>query len=183
MAGESEEEKVNIVMNEGDGEEGAAEDSGGNKKKKIIIIAAAAVAVIVITIAGLFFAGVFSSDDTSEQVQSEEVEEESDEEAGAPVFFELGEILVNLNTGSKQASFLKMIVSLELPSQLQIPEIEAKMPLILDSFQVYLRELRVDDLQGSAAIFRLREELLLRVNKVVYPTKVNDILFKEILVQ
>ena len=54
---------------------------------------------------------------------------------------------------------------------------------IVDSFQVYLRELRVADLKGSAGIYRLREDLLRRVNEAAQPVKINDVLFKEILVQ
>jgi flagellar FliL protein len=57
------------------------------------------------------------------------------------------------------------------------------MPRIVDNFQIYLRELRVDDLRGSGGIYRLREELLARVNAAVAPVKVNDVLFKEMLVQ
>ena len=61
--------------------------------------------------------------------------------------------------------------------------IEEMMPRIVDNFQVYLRELRVEDLKGSAGMYRLREELLKRVNVAVAPVKVNDVLFKEMLVQ
>jgi flagellar FliL protein len=43
--------------------------------------------------------------------------------------------------------------------------------------------LRIEDLQGSAGLLRLREELLTRVNSSVKPAKVNDVLFKEMLVQ
>ena len=56
-------------------------------------------------------------------------------------------------------------------------------PRIIDNFQVYLRELRVEDLRGSAGIYRLREELLARVNTAVHPTKVRDVLFRDVLVQ
>jgi flagellar FliL protein len=50
-------------------------------------------------------------------------------------------------------------------------------------FQVYLRELRPADLEGSAGTFRLKEELLRRVNMAVHPAKVDAVLFKELLVQ
>ena len=49
--------------------------------------------------------------------------------------------------------------------------------------QGYLRELRPADLEGSAGLFRLKEELLRRINLSVYPAKVEGVLFKEILVQ
>ena len=56
-------------------------------------------------------------------------------------------------------------------------------PRVIDQFQVYLRELRPTDLQGSAGIARLREELLRRVNAAVEPIKVRDLLFREMIVQ
>jgi flagellar FliL protein len=61
--------------------------------------------------------------------------------------------------------------------------VNENLPRIVDNFQVYLRELRVDDLQGSAGMYRLREELLRRVNLAVRPARVKDVLFKEMLVQ
>ena len=60
---------------------------------------------------------------------------------------------------------------------------QAVVPRVIDNFQTYLRELRVDDLNGSAGLYRLREELLTRVNVAVQPAKVNAILFKEMLIQ
>ena len=101
----------------------------------------------------------------------------------AAVFYDLPEILVNLNSTGRKQNFLKIRVSLELESALDVGKIEAVMPRIIDNFQVYLRELRVDDLQGSAGMLRLREELMARVNNAVKPAKVNDVLFKEMLVQ
>ena len=53
----------------------------------------------------------------------------------------------------------------------------------LDHFQVFLRELRVDDLNGSAGIYRIKEELLRRVSIAVYPVEIRDVLFKEMLIQ
>ncbi|GGB25876.1 hypothetical protein GCM10011505_03860 [Tistrella bauzanensis] len=99
------------------------------------------------------------------------------------VYFDLPEMLVNLNTGGKRVSFLKLKVSLELQKQEDVALIEKVMPRIVDSFQVYLREMRVEDLSGSAGIYRLREELLDRVNVAAQPVAVNDVLFREMLVQ
>ena len=56
-------------------------------------------------------------------------------------------------------------------------------PRIVDNFQVYLRELRIEDLRGSAGVYRLREELLARVNTAVQPVKVKNVLFNEVLIQ
>ena len=99
------------------------------------------------------------------------------------VFFDLPEMLVNLNSNTRRPTFLKIQVSLELTSDKDASYVEKMSPRIVDNFQVYLRELRIDDLRGSAGIYRLREELLARINMAVRPAKVKDVLFKEVLVQ
>ena len=102
----------------------------------------------------------------------------------ATVFLDLPDMLVNLNTGGTgRASYLKLKVALEF-EEIEAPKkVEALMPRVIDNFQVYLRELRADDLAGSAGLYRIKEELLLRVSHAVQPVKVNDVLFKEMLVQ
>jgi flagellar FliL protein len=57
------------------------------------------------------------------------------------------------------------------------------MPRVSDIFQTYMRELRAGDLNGSAGLFRLKEELTRRVNASIAPNRVNAVLFKEIVVQ
>ena len=99
------------------------------------------------------------------------------------VFYNLPELLVNLNSQGRRASFLKISLSLELADPADIPRVEAVLPRIVDAFQTYLRELRPEDLRGSAGLYRLREELLARVNTSAQPARVTDVLFKEMLVQ
>lgn len=99
------------------------------------------------------------------------------------IFYELPELLVNLTPKGTQTSFLKIRVSLELDEGADVAAIGRLLPRIIDNFQVYLRELRADDLHGSAGVYRLKEELLVRVRVAVHPVEVRDVLFKEILVQ
>ena len=99
------------------------------------------------------------------------------------MFLEIPDIIVNLNSSGRKTTFLKIKVALEVESAGDVDGINQLLPRIIDNFQVYLRELRVTDLQGSAGLYRLREELLRRVNLTVRPAEVKDILFKEILVQ
>jgi flagellar FliL protein len=179
---------------EEEGEEGVeGEGEQPKKKKKGLLI----VIILIVLLAGgggaAFFLGLIpglgasqegaGSPEGNSPAHSAEVTDEEGNLIVRSIYYDMEEFVVNLNVGSQTPSFLKMTISLELPSESQIPVIEAKMPRIRDSFQVYLRELRQQDLQGSAGMYRLREELLLRINKTVYPAKVNDILFKEILVQ
>lgn len=110
--------------------------------------------------------------------------EHAEKAAGKPaVFFDMPEILVNLNTGGRRVSFLKLSVALELTEPTDIPKVQLLMPRLIDSFQVYLRELRLEDLRGSAGVYRLREDLLARVNETAKPVKIKDVLFREMLVQ
>src|SRR3546814_160077 len=98
-------------------------------------------------------------------------------------FFEVPDLIVNLNTSGRKSTFLKIKIALELRSPQDVDRINEVLPRIVDNFQVYLRELRVDDLNGSAGMYRLREELLRRVNIAARPVEVRDVLFKEMLVQ
>ena len=100
-------------------------------------------------------------------------------------FIEVREMTVNLAPDSAQdrSRLLRFKVSLEVKDPKVIPDIQPLMPRVEDSLQVYVRELRASDLEGSVGLYRLREELLRRVNYAVYPAKIDAVLFKDIVVQ
>jgi flagellar FliL protein len=112
-----------------------------------------------------------------------------DQAAGAPVaqpavFVDLPDVLVNLsNTGTDRTQYLKVKVVLEVPDKALVAQIQPVMPRVMDAFQTYLRELRPTDLDGSAGLYRLKEELTRRVNVAIAPNHINTVLFKEIVVQ
>lgn len=162
------------------GDEFENEGGGKKSKKKLILIA---VPLLLIAVgAGLFFSGMLDSLLGKDKALEAEAEEKVEEKQAA-IYYELPQMLVNLNSPGRRSNFLKIVVSLELSDSKDIEGLESSMPRIIDNFQVYLRELRVEDLQGSAGIYRLREELLFRVNAAVRPARVTDVLFKEMLVQ
>jgi flagellar protein FliL len=100
------------------------------------------------------------------------------------VFVDVPEVLVNLsNTGSDRTQYLKVKVVLELQDDKLKEQITPVMPRVMDTFQTYLRELRPTDLEGSAGLYRLKEELTRRVNAAIAPNKITAVLFKEIVVQ
>jgi len=101
------------------------------------------------------------------------------------VFVELREMLLNLSPDMPQekAKYAKLRLALELKDAGVEDEVKPLMPRIEDTLQVYMRELRVSDLTGSVGLYRLREELLRRVNVAVYPAKVEAVLFKDVIVQ
>ena len=92
--------------------------------------------------------------------------------------------MINLSTeNGGPESFMRLTVALEVANQEVMTAIQPNLAKVVDAFQVYLRELRKSDLEGSAGIYRLKEELLRRVNIAIAPQQVESILFKEILVQ
>ncbi len=103
--------------------------------------------------------------------------------ASSAFFYDLPEMLVNLQSNGRKASYLKISIALELIDEDSASAVESVVPRIVDNFQVYLRGLRIEDLQGTAGLQRLREVLLLRVNTAAKGEIVSDVLFKEMLIQ
>jgi flagellar protein FliL len=98
-------------------------------------------------------------------------------------FYDVPDIIVNIQGADSNPAYLKLSVSLELDSAEEEAGIKALMPRVVDQFQGYLRELRMDDLKGSAGIVRLKEELLRRINLSAAPYRVRDVLLKQMIVQ
>jgi len=148
-----------------------------SKKKKLIIIGA--VAVIVILAGGGGGAFYFMNQKDS----AEKAAAAAEEAKSKIVYYPLGDMIVNLSGEGKHPNYLKVKISLELADEKDLPLMDAIKPRIVDNFQVYLRELRIEDLRGSAGMYRLREELLMRVTEAAQPVRVRDVLFQEMLVQ
>jgi flagellar FliL protein len=92
--------------------------------------------------------------------------------------------MVNLSgVAGERAQYLKLKVVLELPDQTMGAQIQPVMPRLMDAFQTYLRELRPADLDGSAGLYRMRDELTRRINAMLAPNHVNAVLFKEVVIQ
>ncbi|MFH1158858.1 MAG: flagellar basal body-associated FliL family protein [Pseudomonadota bacterium] len=98
-------------------------------------------------------------------------------------FLTMEDIIVNLNSAGKQPRFLKIVLKLEMENAEEQKKIEPFMPRVVDQFQMYLRELRVEDLRGTSGIYRMKIELLNRVRAAAPDVKVRDVLFQDILVQ
>lgn len=99
------------------------------------------------------------------------------------VFVAIPDMIVNLNSTAKQPRFLKVALKVELEDSKAEKSFETVMPRIIDQFQAYLRELRLEDLRGSSGMYRMKIELLSRVRAAAPEIRVRDVLFQEILVQ
>lgn len=174
---------------------------GGSSKKKLLLLIVLPLVLVLGGAAAAYFTGLadpllamFHKEAPAEEGATAEAGHEAPAKAAegehaaaapgtAAVMYALPEMLVNINTAGRAKNFLKIKVSLELNNEADINRVENVLPRIVDNFQVYLRELRLEDLQGAAGVYRLREELLNRVNAAVRPAQVKDVLFQEMIVQ
>lgn len=98
------------------------------------------------------------------------------------VYYTMPDIVANIQTPDGHPSYLKLKLAFELPNAEAADEIEPNAPRLNDMFQGFLRELRPEDISGSAGSYQLRMELQRRVNLVIAPAKVNAVLIEEMLI-
>jgi flagellar FliL protein len=163
------------MADEEQAEGGAADAAAAAPKGKLkLIIAVAGVLVILGGGAGWFFFFRHHGEEAHAEAPPPK----------PPTFVEVPDLLVNLvGVAGERVQYLKVKVVLEVMEEKQAEAIKPTLPRVTDIFQTYLRELRPTDLNGSAGLFRLKEELTRRVNAAIAPDQVNAVLFKEIVVQ
>lgn len=159
-----------------EGAEGAAAPAGGNKKLFIIIGAAVLVVLIGGGVAGYFLMAGGSGDEKHEMTPEELA-------VSDVVFYDMPPMTVPLANEDGGARFLKLKLALELGKASDAQVVEKLLPRLQDDVQNFLRQLRGEDVQGSVAIQRLKEALLLRSNQVLAPVAVRQVLLRELLVQ
>jgi flagellar FliL protein len=103
--------------------------------------------------------------------------------AAKPVFVDMPDIVANLNSTGRRSSYIKLRSKLEVANAADAKALQDAMPRLQDMFTTYLREVRPEELRGSAGTWRLREELMVRAGLAAPPAKVSDVLFVELLVQ
>lgn len=157
-------------------EDGAEAPKSG--KKKLVMIGSALALVAVLGGGGWFF------------FMKKKPEEVTAEQAAAAAkklitFVEMKDMMIGISAGPQQdrQPIIKIKVALEIADPKTADQVKPLLPRVEDAFQVFMRELRPSDLDGSAGMYRLKEELLRRVNVTVYPAKVDAVLFKELLLQ
>lgn len=97
-------------------------------------------------------------------------------------FYTLPDLVVNIQSPDGRPTFLKLKLTLELADAGLAQQLAGEMPRLQDMLQGFLRELRPEDLNGSAGNFQLRAEILRRVNLILAPGKAEAVLIEEMLV-
>jgi len=109
--------------------------------------------------------------------------EEDEIDPSEIVFVNLPEILVNLNLSGKRMRFLKFTAAIEVLGEDEAEIVRRFVPRITDNMHLYLRSLQPEELSGAEGVYRIKKDLLARINQVVQPARVRDILVREMLVQ
>ncbi len=98
-------------------------------------------------------------------------------------FLTLPDMIVNIQSADGRPTFLKLTLTLEMSDPHLASTLQAESPRVNDMLQTFLRELRPEDLAGSAGSYQLRQEILRRVNLVAAPEEVDAVLIEEMLIQ
>jgi flagellar FliL protein len=98
-------------------------------------------------------------------------------------FYTLPDMVMNIQSPDGRPTFLKLKLTLEMHDAEVATHLQEEMPRLQDMFTGFVRELRPEDLSGSAGTYQLRAELLRRINLVAAPGKVDAVLIEEMLVQ
>ncbi|MDG2534038.1 flagellar basal body-associated FliL family protein [Sphingomonas sp. HITSZ_GF] len=104
-------------------------------------------------------------------------------EGGKDAYLDVPAFMVNLRSPDGQARFLKLHFMIVPGDGIAPDAMKEKLPLLLDSFQPFLRELRPEDLAGSAAVFRIKEEMMVRSTATLGEGQVKDILIQDLVQQ
>lgn len=160
----------------GEEEAGEAEAKPRGSKKKLILLAVPL--LLCGAGAGVWFSGILSP----APPPAAEAEAEPQPVNRQPVFVNMPDITANLNAPGRRA-FIRVKSQVEVAGPADAAALQAAMPRLVDLFTTYLREVRPEELRGSAGTHRLREELIARANIAAAPARVTDVLFTEILVQ
>jgi flagellar FliL protein len=148
--------------------------------KRTLIIAAAALVLLLIGggVAAYLLLGA-----TPAAPAAAKAAEAKEGEGAAAAYVDVPAMVVNLRGSDGAARFLKLRFMLVPASPAAADAIKAKLPLVLDAYQPFLRELRPEDLAGAAAVFRIKEELVLRANAAVGAGSVKDVLIQDLIQQ
>ncbi|WHU04780.1 flagellar basal body-associated FliL family protein [Sphingomonas sp. NIBR02145] len=175
-------------------EEGAeaAKAAKPKSKKKLIIIGAAAGVLLLGGGGGaaFMFSGSSAKAEEAKSEHGSKTEAKSAEgghgegtESGKDAFLDVPAMMVNLRSPDGQARFLKLHFMIVPGDGVAPDDLKEKLPLVLDSFQPFLRELRPEDLSGSAAVFRIKEEMMVRATATLGDGQVKDILIQDLVQQ
>jgi flagellar FliL protein len=154
----------------------SAEAEKPSGKRRLILLAIPL--VLAGLLAGLWFSGLLPR-----WLGLSHAQPQTGQKAQEPIYIDLPEMVANLNGNPRRPSYVKLVARIEVARPEDADRVRQSMPRLQDLFQTYLREMRPEELRGSAGVYRLREELIARADAAAAPARISDVLFTQMLIQ
>lgn len=164
------------------GEDTAAQSLKNRKKTLVILLPV----LIVIGLSVGFYYVFNRSYDTppgNYNVISNTVDENGAKTEKVTVFYDLPEVVSVLKSPDSEKRRIKLKLNLELSGIEDTKTVEILSPKIKDAVIAHTVELTPDEVEGSAGLYWLKEELLYRINLITAPIKVNNLNFTTFEIQ
>lgn len=135
---------------------------------------------------GIFFTPLghklLGKEENKDIKEEKKSEKELEKEAMDVTFLPLPELTINLRSKDK-TRILRSTFVLAIANEKEREHINHFIPVIVDQFNTFLREMEATDLQGAAGIERISQEMLTRINQITAPLKVKEVLVRDFLIQ
>ncbi len=177
-------------------EQASAEvEEGGSKKKMYIIIGAAvAVALVLGVVAFMLMGKGDKKEKGKEEAAKTEAQSETKGEGGhggsaaggkegaaASTTYPLEPFIVNIYDG-QELRYLKVKVEMEMAGAVK-GDLDARLAPIRDAILVLLSSKTLQDIQDLQGKNQLKDEILISINKIIYPAKIARVYFTDFVVQ
>lgn len=165
--------------------EGAGAGAGKGKRRKLMIIAAA----LLVLGGGGGGAWWWLAGSKADHAESDAKDKggHGDEAAlpenPAELLVDVPAMTVNIRSNASEPRYIKLRFMLVAGAPEQVDRVKASLPAIIDAFQPFLREMRPEDLEGSAGVYRVKEELLVRTQALLGGEAVTDLLIQDLVQQ
>jgi flagellar FliL protein len=174
-------------------EDGAEEEGQKKGLPKLVIFGGLGAVILVLgaVAAFLLLSGGGDEEVVAEGEHGEEYGEHAAEEYHSTevYYYDLREgdgteetITTNIRSSDGRPVIVQLKLTFESSDANLGPVLEEHLDPIMDQFIVFLRELREDDLYGSAGMHRVRLELLRRVNLAIEPAQVDAVWIQEFMI-
>ncbi len=155
------------------------------KKSKLLLFIIIGVVVVLLAggVAAYFFLFSQPSDkELAQQIKQEQQKKAKQQGPTVGVFMPLDPFIVNL-ADPQARHFLKATIVLELADNSAKSEASKLLPVIRNSIIILLTSQTMDDIITTEGKMRLRDQLLIRLNHILGPDKVENVYFSQFIVQ